>query len=259
MRRKGKRRGYYRSVKFGVDRKELIEMFGDKRAAKYVKFLKEICYKTNSRYDVLETTPDAIALRVFQMDFYNELTNKYEDLFMYDVILRKYNTQIVDGFAINMTFIGFYDSDIEDAQRAIVTEDIFNVEYEEPYNILEDPNFFVQESLKKSEIIGTLGEFRNLAIPAEYDCCVKMGFAKEEDAEVMNCEFDYTAVRLIIQDLTVTVCENGLMMFPVPVKDDDGNDKISHVTFMCKPYEMTKEELVQALAQLFQQASNSQN
>lgn len=245
MRKQKRKRGYYRSVRFGVDRKELSGMFGEKRATKYVKFLKDICFKLNYRYDVIEVANNTVVLRMWQMDFYNDIDNRYEDMFMYDLVLRKYNTQIADGFEINLTFIGFEDSDIDDLKRAILTEDIYNIEKE--YNILEDQNFFVQESLKKSEIIGTLGEFRNNFIPEKYNCYIKMG-ADPELAEVINNEFEDTIVTMYVEDLSVVVGENGLVMYPVPIKNEVD---FTHISITCKPYEMSSEELIQTLAQLF--------
>ena len=236
--------GYYKHIRQGLDRSLLVQEMGAKRAHKIQKFVKAICFSENATFEGF------IGNNMVNLRFWGLCEGKnilddgfYGHMYLFDVNIDAHIIRINDSYGIDISFADWFGGDFEDTEHFIVSGDIWS-SYNNPIVPLEER--VPAESLKKSEIVATLGLFRNHFVPEEYNCFIR--FDKENDM----------VVKMEINELTLTVTESGVELGPIPVIKEDGEADVVPVFVACEPWSMNEEELIQAFANAFALASAMQ-
>ena len=243
LKRQKHKYGYYRKIRESLNTSELNNMFGAKYANEMVKFVRDICKNNNAKYDIVVSGDKSIQLSFSILDFYDVDGNRYTTMYLYDIIFTKEYIRIADGYGMDYVFPTFYD-----ARMGIETEDIFQMSEEEKKRAEMLRKLNSKDSLKKSEIVGTLGEFRNRFIPEHFDCYIR--FHKENDMSVM----------MNVEELTIEVQKEGLVISPIPVILEESNEPaLIPIMIACEPWKFSREELIENLAELFSIAAKMNN
>lgn len=207
--------GYYRKIRQGLDKGELVEVFGAKRANKVVRFVREVCEIENAAYHSL-LEENVLSLRFWCVSYDEGVGKGY---YLFDISIDQHTTNIFDNADVNMSFIDIFGDDLGDAVHAIKTGDVWS------------------STCEKLHIMNTLNNFATMFVPETYETTI-----------VQEYEGLY---KMHIDQLTIKVTETGITMEPIPVLNDNNEQEYMPVMIACNPFDMTSEEIIQALAELF--------